>query len=268
MRKMITALVACGALLTAAAPVQAVAAKDPVRALKAVLAAGGGVHITETTTLMEGTDERAERRREGDLRFNAKGEIVALDITTTGGEYGRERVIGFNHDIGGTAYRSGGLVAELRKHRGKTWWKDSHQLHLWYTVLLGDDLQLVNPTEPATLAALLKNGQRSESIVSGRITFKKLREVSVWFDGSAHSSWGDDTEISYTLTLSPAGLVSRVQSTYTLTGGPEEVVGKTLHIDTHYSKWGGKVSIKAPDPRDTTSELCSEDICRVLRLPS
>ncbi|MGW3350411.1 hypothetical protein ACWDA3_44525 [Nonomuraea rubra] len=265
---MITALVACGALLTAAAPVQAVAAKDPVRALKVVLAAEGGVHITETTTLMEGADERAERRRDGELRFNAKGEIVALDITTTGGEYGRERVIGFNHDIGGTAYHSGGLVAELRKHRGKTWWKNSHQLYLSYTALLGDDQQLINPAEPAALAALLKHGQRSESTVTGLITFKKLREVSVWFDRSAHSSWGDDTEISYTLTLSPAGLVSRVQSTYTLTGGPEEVVGKTLHIDTHYSKWGGKVSIKAPDPRDTTSELCSEDICRLLRLPS
>lgn len=116
--------------------------------------------------------------------------------------------------------------------KGKTWWKDNHQLRLWHTELLGHDEQLVNPAEPAPPAALLKNGRRS----------------------------GD------TVTLTSAGLVSRVQSTFTFAAGLDELVGRTLHVDTRYSRWGGKVSIKAPDPRETTTELCFEGNCH-WRLP-
>lgn len=264
MRKTITILAACAALLAGAAPAQAVT-KDPVQALKAVLAPGDGVRITETTTLLAGTRERAKRRREGVFEFNAKGEVKALDVTTVGGEYGRERVIGFNHDVGGTSYRSGGLLRKWLA-KGKTWWKDSHQLHLWHTELLGDDEQLINPAEPATLAVLLKNGQRSKNTVTGTIRFKELREVSLWFDHSTHSSWGAKTKLSYALTLTSAGLISRVRSAYTLTEGPDELVGKTFHVDTRYSRWGEKVSIKAPDRRKTTTELCVDGFCN-LRLP-
>ncbi|MET7339259.1 hypothetical protein [Nonomuraea sp. NPDC005650] len=51
MKKTITALVVCGALLVTAAPAQA-APKDPVRALKAELVAGHGVRFTETSRLV------------------------------------------------------------------------------------------------------------------------------------------------------------------------------------------------------------------------
>jgi hypothetical protein len=261
---MITALVVCGALLAGSASARAVT-KDPVQALKAVLAPGHGVHFTETTTLLDGIVEQAERRRKGVFEFTAKGDIKALDVTTTGGEYGRERVIGFNHTIGGTSYRSGGPLGKWLK-KGENWWKDSHRLHLWHTELLGYDEQLVNPAEPATLAALLKNGQRSGDAVTGAITFKKLERVSRWAQHSSHSSRDDDTKLSYTLTLTSAGLISRVQSAYTLIAGPDELVGKAFHVDTRYSRWGGKVSIKAPDPRETTTELCIEGYCN-WRLP-
>ncbi|WP_433370036.1 hypothetical protein [Streptosporangium sp. CA-115845] len=264
MKKMITGLVACATLLVAA-PVEA-APKGPVQALKAVLTPGHGVHFTETATLLEGAVERAERRRRGIFSFDKKGGVKSLDVTTTGGENGRERAIGFNHVIGGTGYQSGGLIGKWLRN-GKTWWKDVQQLHLHHTQLLGDDEQLINPTEPAALAALLKNGQVSENTVTGAITFKELEKVSLWLDHSAHSSWEDDTKLYYTLTLTSAGLVSRVQSTYTATGGPDELVGKTLHVDTHYSQWGEKVSIKAPDRRKTTTELCiGGDFCN-WRLP-
>ncbi|WP_327589047.1 hypothetical protein OHA25_20060 [Nonomuraea sp. NBC_00507] len=248
----------------ASAPSQATT-EDPVRALKAVLASGQGVHFTETATLLDGTDERAERRRTGVFETREKGGVKALDVTTTGSEHGRERAIGFNHDIGGTSYRSGGLVGKWLP-KGKTWWKNSHQLHLWHTELLGNDEQLINPTELATLAALLENGQVSGDAVTGAITFKELEKVSPWLDHSTHSSWEDNTKLSYTLTLTPAGLVSRVQSTYTATDGPGELAGRTLHVDTRYTQWGGKVSIKVPDPRKTTTELCAQKICK-LRLP-
>ncbi|YCK33919.1 hypothetical protein ACNF49_07420 [Actinomadura sp. ATCC 39365] len=264
MRRMITSLVACGALLAGAPPAQAVT-KNPLQALKAVLAPGHGMHVTETTTLLEGADERAKRRRKGIFEFNAKGEVKALDVSTTGGEYGRERVIGFNHDIGGTSYQSGGLIGKSLK-KDKTWWKDSHQLHLWHTELLGYDEQLVNPAEPATLAALLKNGQRSGDTVTGAITFKELGQVSRWAEYSPHAGWDPATRLAYTVTLTSAGLVSRVQSTFTFADGLDELAGKTLRVDTHYQRWGSKVSIKAPDPRKTTTELCIEGVCN-WRLP-
>ncbi|TYB71033.1 hypothetical protein FXF51_00910 [Nonomuraea sp. PA05] len=63
MRRLITTLVTCGALLTSVASAQAVI-KDPVQALKAVLGSGDGVRFTETTTLL-GAGEPAERRRTG-----------------------------------------------------------------------------------------------------------------------------------------------------------------------------------------------------------
>ncbi|MFI7420445.1 hypothetical protein [Nonomuraea sp. NPDC049684] len=265
MRRMIVTLVACAALPAGAAPAQAVS-KDPVQALKAVLAAGHGMHFTETTALSDDAGERAERRRTGVFELDAKGGVKALDVTTTGGEYGRERVIGFNHDIGGTGYRSGGLIGKWLK-KGKTWWKDSHQLHLWHTELLGYDEQLVNPAEPATLAALLKNGRRSGDTVTGTITFKQLGPASRWAAHSTHAEWDADTRLAYTVTLTPGGLVSRVRSAFTFADGLDELVGKTLHVDTRYSRWGAKVSIKAPAPGETTTELCIEGICN-WRLPS
>jgi hypothetical protein len=266
MKKMIIAVAACVALLAAAAPAQA-APKDPVHALKAVLAPGHGVHFTETATLLDNTTERAERRRKGIFEFDEKGSVKSLDVTTTGGEDGRERAIGFNHTIGGTSYQSGGAIGKWLRN-GKTWWRNAHQEHLHHTELLGADEQLINPAEPTTLAALLKNGQTRENTVTGAITFKELAKVSPWFAHSDQSSWGDDaTKLSYTLTLTSAGLAGRVQSMYTLPGGPDELVGKTFHVDTHYSRWGAKVSIKAPDRRKTTYELCiGGDFCN-WRLP-
>ncbi|MFC4060916.1 hypothetical protein ACFOWE_21645 [Planomonospora corallina] len=73
-------------------------------------------------------------------------------------------------------------------------------MHLHHTQLLGDDEQLVNPAEPATL-----------------------------------------------------------------TDGPDDLVGTTFHVGTRYSRRGGKASIKAPDPRKTTTE-CTAVFCRY-RLP-
>ncbi|MFB9203767.1 hypothetical protein ACFFV7_21430 [Nonomuraea spiralis] len=264
MRRMITTLVVCGALLTGVAPAHAVI-KDPVQALKAVLAPGRGMHVTETTTLMEGAAERTERRREGTFAFDAEGRITALDVRTTGGEYGPERAIGFNHDIGGTSYQSGGRIGKWLK-KGKTWWKDSHQLHLWHTELLGYDEQLINPAEPATLAALLKHGQRDGDTVTGTLTFKELVRVSRWAQHSTHGQWDQEAELSYTVTLTPAGLVGRVRSTFTFPDVFEELTGRTLYVDTRYHEWGEKVSIKAPDARRTTTELCIEGLCN-WRLP-
>ncbi|MEV3981705.1 hypothetical protein [Nonomuraea sp. NPDC049758] len=74
-----------------------------------------------------------------------------------------------------------------------------------------------------------------------------------------------------------AGHGMRFTETSTLSGGASRVsrwAGRSTHagwspdgrLDTRYSRWGGKVSIKAPDPRETTSELCIEGNCH-WRLP-
>ncbi|MEV4400234.1 hypothetical protein [Nonomuraea sp. NPDC049607] len=272
MRNMILALLASGALLAGAAPVHAsvrAVSKDPVQVLRKVLASGHGVSFTETATLSKGTKKLAERRRKGVFEFNGTaGGVKALDVTTTGGEHGTERVIGFNHEVGGTSYQSGGLVGKWLKD-GKTWWKNSHQLHLWHTELLGYDEQILNPTEPATVAAMLKNGRRNGNTVTGVITFKELGQAhSLWFGHSTQGSWGlTGTKLSYTLTLTSSGLISRVESRYTLAGGLDELVGKTFSNDTRYQGWGSEVSIKPPEPRNTTTELCvNGEICN-WRLP-
>lgn len=264
MKRIIAALAVCGALLAGGGSSQA-ATKDPVQTLDALLAPGRGVHFTEVTTL-SGGGERVERRRTGVFEFHPKGGVKALDVTTTGGEHGRERVIGLSHDVGGTSYQSGGFVGKWLKE-GNVWWEDSHQSHLWHTELLGYDEQLVNPAEPATLAALLKNGKRRGKTFTGAITFKKLEQASLWAQHSTHISWGSATKLSYTITLNSRNQVSRVRSTFTFAEGLDELIGKTLHVDTRYSRWGGKVSIKAPDPRKMTAELCIEGICN-WRLPS
>ncbi|MCF6468499.1 hypothetical protein FAF44_08875 [Nonomuraea sp. MG754425] len=62
----------------------------------------------------------------------------------------------------------------------------------------------------------------------------------------------DGVKIAYTLTLSSAGLVSRVQTSYTVSrdGELDEVT-----VDSRYTGWGSKVSIKAPDPDTVTSKF-------------
>ncbi|MEU8317382.1 hypothetical protein AB0C33_03335 [Nonomuraea sp. NPDC048881] len=274
MRNTLMTLVACGALLAGVAPAQASSerevSQDPVQALKSILASGHGVRFTETAIVSKGTKKLTERRREGTFEFNApNGGVKALDVTTTGGAHGTERGIGFNHEPGGTSYQSGGLIGKWLKD-GKVWWENSHQLYLWHTELLGYDEQLLNPTEPATVAALLKNGHRNGNSVTGVITFKQLGKArSVWFSHSTQGSWGlVGTKVSYTLTLTPTGSISRVQSRYTLAGGLDELVGRTFSVDTQYQGWGEKVSVKPPNSRDTTTELCiNGEVCH-WRLPS
>ncbi|TDD46789.1 hypothetical protein E1286_19820 [Nonomuraea terrae] len=110
--------------------------------------------------------------------------------------------------------------------------------------------QVLNAAEPATLAALIKNGKRTDDTVTGTITFGELVEHSRWFRSSWPTTIAARTEVSYTLTLTPAGLVSGLQSAYrALDTWDRKIEGKLIAVDTRCSGWGRKVSIKAPDPR-------------------
>ncbi|WP_187414087.1 hypothetical protein [Nonomuraea sp. PA05] len=57
-----------------------------------------------------------------------------------------------------------------------------------------------------------------------------------------------------------------MRSTFTFADVLDGLAAKTVHVDTRYEQWGGKASIKAPDPRGTTAELCAEGRCN-WRLP-
>ncbi|WP_113701790.1 hypothetical protein [Nonomuraea lactucae] len=238
---MIMALAACAALSVVAAPAQG-APKDPVSALKAKLVPGHGVRFTEKVTWSNGTDEREAQDRKGVFQFDRKG-VAAFDIKIhwNDDDYGRQRVVG----IGKNTYHSGGVLPAALPE-GKSWYKvERYGLPDSYG-------QILNPAEPKTLAALIKHGKSAKSSITGTITFKDLRRASMWWAGAKAPSSFDDTKVSYTLTLTSAGLVSRVQSSYTATEAGRSAM---IAVDSRYSGWGAKVSVKAPDPAKVATEF-------------
>jgi hypothetical protein len=243
MKKTITALVACGALLVPATPAQA-APKDPVQALKGKLISGHGVRFTETTTL-SGDDKVKLQDRKGTFQFNAKG-IAAADMTSNSTGLEPERTI----RLGKVSYTSGGLWKD-RLPEGKTWLKGGLSAGAG-----GFQGQVINPAEPKTLATLIKKGRLTRSTITGKITFDELEKVSPWFAASIPLRMHNE-KVSYTLTLTSAGLVSGVKSSYAATGvfDKSEFDGKTITIDSRFTGWGTKVSIKAPDPETVTSKM-------------
>lgn len=251
MKSMITALVAGGTLLVTAAPAQA-APKDPVRALKTQLVTGHGVRFTETTTLVDGDDKTAFQRRTGAFQFSKKG-LAASDITAkvVARSDEQERAI----TIGRTTYLSGGMWKD-RLPEGKTWYRVGH-MPGGGSGFYG---QVINPAEPKTLAGLVKRAKRAGSRYTGTITFKELDKLSPWFGASVPLRMHDDTKVSYTLTVTGAGLVSRVTSSYKATGvlDTDALEGKTFTIDSRFTGWGGKVSVKAPDPDQVATKLGDE----------
>lgn len=251
MKSMITALVAGGALLVTAAPAQATP-KDPVRALKAQLVTGHGVRFTETTTLVDGDDKTAFQRRSGTFQFGGKG-LAASDISAVllakGSE--KERAI----TIGRTTYVSGGPWKD-QLPEGKTWYRAGN-MPGGGSGFYG---QVINPAEAKTLATLVKRAKRAGSRYTGKITFKELDKLSPWFGASVPLRMHDDTKVTYTLTVNGAGLVSRVTSSYAATGvfDANGLDGKTFTIDSRFTGWGKKVSIKAPDPDKVAGKLNDE----------
>ncbi|GAB2951607.1 hypothetical protein ACFMQL_40195 [Nonomuraea fastidiosa] len=245
MKETIIALAACGAVLAPAVPAHAAPAEDPLRALKSKLVAGHGVRFTETTVL-SGDGKITLQKRKGAFQFDKKG-IAASDITATSKSRPRERVIG----VGTYTYTSGGIYAG-KLASGATWYK-SRGLPGGGAGFHG---QVINPAEPKTLAALVKKGRLSGRTLTGKITFKDLAKVSRWFDASIPLRMHNDTKVSYTLTLSASGVVSRVKSSYAATGvfGTNAHEGKTITIDSRFTGWGAKTRIKAPDPGKVTTE--------------
>ncbi|GAA2322989.1 hypothetical protein GCM10010149_90240 [Nonomuraea roseoviolacea subsp. roseoviolacea] len=242
MKKTITTVAACAAALSLAAAPAHAAPRDPVSALKAELVPGHGVRFTEKVTWSDGTDEEELQDRQGVFQFDRKG-VAAFDIKVhwNDEDYGRQRAIG----IGRTTYHNGGVMPRVLPE-GKTWYKvNRYGLNDSYG-------QVINPAEPTTLAALIKHGKATNSSITGTITFKELKQVSPWWAGAKADKSFDGTKVSYTLTLTREGLASSLRSSYTAT---ENGRSATIGVDTRYSGWGAKVSVKAPDPAKVTTEF-------------
>lgn len=237
MKKAIALAAACGALMVTAVPAQA-APKDPVRALKAKLAPGHGVRFTDTVTWSDGIDERGARDSKGVFQFDKKG-VAAFDISMDS-DYEKQRVI----SIGKTGYYSGTYLERLLP-KGKTWFKAAGG------AIPDSWAQFLNPAEPKTLAALIKNGKSKGDSLTGSITVKELKTVSAWVGSAKIGNEHNDIKISYTLTLSSAGLVSRARSSYMMT---EDGESQFITVDSRYTGWGSKVSVKAPDPDTVTTK--------------
>jgi hypothetical protein len=238
--------------LLGAAPVQAAAAPaDPVKVLKGDLAAGKGVRFTERTSLdVGGGTKMVVLRRTGSFAFGRSG-IVASDITgklaikaSDLPEENRallipERTI----RIGTTAYISGGLVGSLLPE-GKTWFKAPGGPPGGSTGVFGG---LINVAEPATLEALVGASKRTGSVYTGKITYSRLAKISPWFRAVGHySRSAAKTVVSWKLTLDAQ------QHVKSLTTSHKTKALAALTIQTDYSGWGGRITIKTP-PADQIS---------------
>ncbi|MCA2225677.1 hypothetical protein [Nonomuraea aurantiaca] len=237
-----------------ATPAQAAPRIDPVKALQAAFTRGKGVNIVSTAKIDYGRGMHYTVDVDGTVGFGPQGETAAdtsqrlrFSKTMMSGlkklgmaedaalEETPLRVISSRYDD----YVSGPQFADALP-QGTNWVRYS-----------ATDLPASNPPlevlEPATLKALLAHRTSwREGVVKGTIKTDKLVEVSssfaAHFRGYAISK--PVSSISYTLRLSPAGLVERV----TARGVLHHWKGSLLRVetDTRYSAWGREVTVLLP----------------------
>ncbi|WP_433258479.1 hypothetical protein ACQPYK_23640 [Streptosporangium sp. CA-135522] len=266
MKRVIAGIAAATVTMTvttsvAAAPVQAASA-DPITALKSQFVAGNGVKFTDVTTLVEFAGNTTFLKRTGSFQFGKAG-IVASDVTTKVTTDDTSRVpkslmwMLTSSDrtirIGATSYYSGGL---WEPPKGKTWLKHPHGMTAGWS---GWCSQLVNAAEPATLKALITKGKRTGRTYTGAISFGALEKVSPWLRNAQviRLSREEKTAVlRFTLTLGSDRLPRRLVTVYPprTHGGTEPGrEDRRLSVETHYTGWGSRVSVKAPAAREVAN---------------
>ncbi|MFC5815584.1 hypothetical protein [Nonomuraea harbinensis] len=268
MKRLIAGLaVASAATFVTAVPAQAqVAPKNPLTAVKKQLVAGKGVKFTERTTVEDPVARMVFIRRTGTIGFRKNG-VAASDITgkfnIKASDLGEddsdlakamlspERTIW----LGKTSYLSGGIWSALLPE-DKTWFKLPNGPTGGITGGYG---QLLNVAEPATLKAMLKNAKAARGGYSGKITVSQARKVSPWFRATVLRDKFPakvlKTEISWRLSVDAKGLPTRLVTTFPFgitNGTPKK--SEMVSVDTRYTGWGTKVSIKAPTDSDASSK--------------
>ncbi|RCG31831.1 hypothetical protein DQ384_09905 [Sphaerisporangium album] len=245
-----TVLVATAlAVLLAPAPAEA-APKDPLSALKKLVAAGRGVSFTEAAGA--GESGKPSFTRKGVLRFG-KGGIAASDLTSKQIWKESDESSTWNEPertirIGTTSYTRGHLIGQ-QLPPGKTWWKQSPGWTSGVSAMFGNYL---NVAEPATLKALLADAERSGSTYEGEISLKKLLKVSPWTRATVWWKVNDKAKVGWRLVVTSSGLPRRL-TTYAMgLDGPKEA-------EVRFTGWGAKVTVKAPPRGAVTTKLVGVD---------
>ncbi|MGJ6966774.1 hypothetical protein ACSDR0_33155 [Streptosporangium sp. G11] len=262
MKRMIVSISAATAVaLVTGAPAQAqVAPADPVKALKSQFVAGKGVKFTDRTTMIEDGEGKPYLRRTGSFQFG-RGGIVASDISSKDAGPADDpldppasaRTI----RIGTTSYSQGGTYRD-KMPRGKSWYKDpdgmTGDVDGWFS-------QLVNVAEPATLTSLLKGAKKTPTSYSGTTTFGRLAKVSPWFRATLPLRSSDKTVVTFKLTVDRNRLPQRLTTSFPVTGIFDSAgwEGKTISVETRFTGWGARVSIKAPPANKVTTKLEDRD---------
>ncbi|MEU4829761.1 hypothetical protein [Streptosporangium sp. NPDC023615] len=244
-------------------------AADPITALKSQFKNGRGVAFVDTTKVRYNGQGAVMAQRKGALQFGASG-ISASDQTTKlrikasdvaqmsegleeeeakvlAGLAKPERVI----RVKNTSYTSGGIFGEFLPE-GKTWLQLPGGM-MGNTARLS---QLVNPAEPVTLKALLAHATtKTRTAYAGKITFGELYKVSPWFRAGVFlkpTAKQAKSVVTWRLALGSDLLPRRLTTSYSgsalgAAGGP------TLTVETRYTGWGSRVSVKAP-PADQVAK--------------
>ncbi|MFJ2030300.1 hypothetical protein [Streptosporangium sp. NPDC087985] len=265
---------ACAATALLSAPALAPAAHaqaaDPVTALKSRFGNGRGVNFVDTTKFHSPAGNMVFAQRKGVFQFGTSGisasdqtgklRIKKSDLDALGvgestedenlskmfaGLTKPERVI----RIKNTSYVSGGVLGEFLPE-DKTWVRIPMEM----MGTIGPVSQFVNVAEPATLKALLAHATTKRAgLYSGKITFGELQKVSPWFRASMISlatGSAAKTVVGWKLYVGADQLATRLTTTYSMAG-----MGKTsMTVDTRYTGWGAKVTVKAP-PAGEVAEL-------------
>ncbi|MEO3873541.1 hypothetical protein ABGB18_32415 [Nonomuraea sp. B12E4] len=225
---------ASSAVLMTAVPAQATSA-DPVKALRKQFVAGHGVRVSETARSLLSGKPNGVTSTTGVYGFGKAG-IVASDMRTRvmGGESDKlptpPRVI----NVGDRAYAQGGLSSEELPD-GKRWVRYA---------MAGDPRSGGQPLDifkPEVLKALVTQAKSTKGgTYRGSLPFGTLGKIY----GEKVDKRLSEISIGYVLDLNAKGLVTRVRSEYSLDFG---MLGKsTSTVDTRYTGWGSKVTIKAP----------------------
>ncbi|MER6825944.1 hypothetical protein ABT352_08140 [Streptosporangium sp. NPDC000563] len=244
-------------------------AADPVSALKKQFKSGLGVTYVDTTKVRASYGSAVTAQRKGVFQFGASGinasdqttklrfkasDIAAIseelseeDAKVLAGLTSPERVI----RVKNTSYISGGIFGQFLPD-DKTWLKTP-------SGILGNNgrlSQLVNPAEPATLKALLARATvKRPTAYSGKITFGELYKVSPWFRAGIFippTAKQSKTVVQWKLVLGSDLLARKLTTSYSA-GALGAPGGTTLSVETRYTGWGSKVTVKAP-PADQVAQ--------------
>ncbi|WP_406318708.1 hypothetical protein OHA77_14855 [Streptosporangium sp. NBC_01639] len=241
-------------------------AADPVTALKGEFTSGRGVSFVDTTKINTPAGNFVFSQRKGAFQFGASGisasdqttklRIKESDLEALSGEEASGGLAGLAKPertirVKNVSYISGGLFGEFLPAE-KTWLR----VPGGPIGLTGRLSQLVNVAEPATLKSLLAHATTKRSgLYGGKITFGELYKVSPWFRTSVlvkPSSSEAKTVVSWKLFVGSDRLATRLTTTYSAAGLGAK--GTTMTVDSRYTGWGSKVTVKAP-PAEEIAEL-------------